>query len=138
MKRVEFKDSVSSVPLKASVLDKADRHERGLAPSKNPTRRERRTHRVRGPPSDADIVPGYFNRRSAARYINVSDWMFGELLRKRVIPAGFALLPNGRHFWARAVLDSVMDKARRSRRPKRPVQGIARTYAQRHQPDDDA
>ena len=137
IKRVKLKDLyLSSVPPKAVALDEADRHERGLAPNKKPTRRERRrAHRVRGPPPIDDIEPGYLNRRASERYLGVSSWMFGELLRKRLIPFGFVLVPGGRHFWSRRVLDDAMAKAMRSRKPRgRPLQGVTAKW--RREGDD--
>jgi hypothetical protein len=90
--------------------------------------RHGRPRRVRGPPD----LRGYTGRKGAAVYLGVSDWQFGVLLREGIVPRGFTMTWGGKHYWSYRVLDEAMDKAARSRKPRRPVQGIAKQYSERH------
>ena len=64
--------------------------------------------------------------RSSATYTGLSIWQFGRLVKKGVFPRPIFLTPGGKAMFRLRDLDAAIDKAARSRRPRRKPRGIVR------------
>jgi hypothetical protein len=66
---------------------------------------------------------GLLDRGDVACVFRVSNETVGEYVRRGILPKGIQLVPGGPHKWKSSVIAAVIDKAARSRAPKRPPRG---------------
>ena len=69
---------------------------------------------------------GYGDKWASSAYIGVSVWQFVGWTKAGILPRGFPLAPGGKFFWSFRALDAAMDKAARSRKPRREHRGIVK------------
>lgn len=69
---------------------------------------------------------GYVDEAGAAAYVGYSRDQFRRLQRRGVFKPGRPLTPDGKHLFKLSDLDASIEKAWRSRKPRRQPRGIVR------------
>ncbi len=69
---------------------------------------------------------GYVGEADAAHYVGYSRDQFRRLVRKGIFPRGTVLTANSKAIWSLRLLDAAIEKAARSRKPRRQPRGILR------------
>jgi predicted DNA-binding transcriptional regulator AlpA len=69
---------------------------------------------------------GYLDEAGAAAYVGYSRDQFKRLVKQLIFPKPIFLTPNAKGLWSIRALDAAIDRATRSRKPRREVRGVFR------------
>jgi hypothetical protein len=81
---------------------------------------------VKSEPPASDQPRGYLDQTGAAHYTGFSRDQFQRLVTLGIFKPGRPLTPNGKRLHKISDLDAAIEKAWRSRKPKRQPRGIVR------------
>ncbi len=71
---------------------------------------------------------GYVGEADAAHYVGYSRDQFRRLVKQGIFPRGIFLTANAKAIWSLRRLDEAIEKAARSRKPRRQPRGIIRQH----------